>query len=136
MLEVLRRQKKAPAPDWTIERLLAFHAPDVELTALARTAAETAFYRGKAAACLDTDGRWGETLGDDIEAIKAATGETDLAPSPLADAPAQTLIPPPAASRSSEPAANGAADNVKISSSISGLARTCSPRAAQRIAGR
>jgi integrase len=123
MLEVLRRQKKAPAPDWTIERLLAFHAPDVELTALARTAAETAFYRGKAAACLDTDGRWGETLGNDIEAIKAATGEADFAPSPLADTPVQMPGAQPAASASSEPAANAAADNAKIPSSISGLAQ-------------
>jgi integrase len=125
MLEVLRRQKKAPAPDWTIERLLAFHAPDVEMTALARTAAETAFYRGKAAACLDTDGRWGETLGDDIEAIKAATGEApaqDLVPSPLGDAAGQTATALPAAP-AAKTATNASADNPQIPTSISGLAQ-------------
>ncbi len=126
MLEVLRRQKKAPAPDWTIERLLARHAPDVEMTALARTAAETAFYRAKAAACLDTDGRWSETLGDDIETIRAATGEApaqDRAPSPLPNAPGQTATAQPAPPASAEPATNAPSDNPQIPTSISGLAQ-------------
>jgi hypothetical protein len=52
MLEVLRRHKKAPRPDWKIERLLAAHAPEAEQTAVAYVGARRAFYRGKTAACL------------------------------------------------------------------------------------
>ncbi|MGO9770307.1 MAG: DUF6538 domain-containing protein [Roseiarcus sp.] len=137
MLEVLRHQKKAPAPSWKIERLLAEHAPDVEMTAVARTAAETAFYRGKAAACLDTDGRWGETLTDDIEAIRAATiaaaTPTSAASQPvaaipvpqagLADAIVAAPAPRTAPPASPQPATSPPPNHPQVPFSISGLTR-------------
>ncbi|MGD0565571.1 MAG: hypothetical protein ABSA66_21115 [Roseiarcus sp.] len=137
MLEVLRHQKKAPPPNWKIDSLLSQHAPDVDMTAVARTAAETAFYRGKAAACLDTDRRWGETLTDDIEAIRAATiaasTPTSATSQPAAaipvpqatpadaivEAPAPRTAPP----ASPLPATNPPPNHPQVPSSISGLSR-------------
>jgi len=137
MLEVLRHQKKAPPPNWKIDSLLSQHAPDVDMTAVARTAAETAFYRGKAAACLDTDRRWGETLTDDIEAIRAATiaasTPTSATSQPAAaipvpqatpadaivEAPAPRTAPP----TSPLPATNPPPNHPQVPSSISGLSR-------------
>jgi integrase len=133
MLEVLRRQKLVPAPIWKIDRLLSEHAPEVEKTTLARAAAETALYRGKAAACMDTESRWGDTLDADIELIRAAA--TGAAPSPvpaadatpapqpaLADEAAEAPAIPQASAQLDPPVAAVQSGDLKVPSSISGLA--------------
>ena len=92
MLEVLRRQNKAPPPDWRIERLIAAHAPEVERTAVAYAEAQHASYRGKAAACLDINSRSGGSVDADIAAVRAALGANDArqSPSPSATGPSAT----------------------------------------------
>ncbi len=106
MLEVLRRQNKAPPPNWKVERLLGEHAPNVERTPVAYVEALHAFYRGKAAACLDTDARWGGSLEADMAAVRSATSviaaDQSSSPSPVAEAEPPLASAPPAAPAAAE----------------------------------
>lgn len=136
-LDVFRRQGLVPAPEWKLRKLLAEHAPDVEPSAVVLAETAHAFYRGKAAACLDTDGRWGDTTSDDVELMRAAR-RNRAASAPSTAKPTGSAPPPPpavpTASTDLEPAADlatkvspalvveGSAQDPDIPKTITGLA--------------
>lgn len=108
-LEVLRRQGLVPAPEWKLRKLLAEHAPDVEPSAVVLAETAHALYRGKAAACLDTNERWSDTTADDVELLRAAR-RNRAAPAPATTEPKRSTTAPrppvPTASADLEPAAD------------------------------
>lgn len=100
-LAVLRHKGLVPPQPWKLRDLLGVHAPDVQETALALSDAESAYYRGMAAACLNTAPRWSSTLDADILALIEAP-RADL-PWSIGVEPAPAEITSPAAARPATP---------------------------------
>lgn len=112
-LETFRMLDLVPPRTRALEALVAAQAPDRARSALALAQAETAYYRGMAAACLDTAPRWAPTIGDDIALARTLRDTSALAPGavgperpaaceneprqtgPVAPAPADAAMPTP-----------------------------------------
>ena len=71
-LAVLRSNGLVPPRLDKLQRLLAEHASGVAPSAVVLAQTETAFYRGMAAACLNTAPRWSSTLAEDIAVVSSA----------------------------------------------------------------
>ncbi len=120
-LAVLRAQGLVPPPQWKLGRLLAQHAPEAASGAVVLAEAETAYYRGLAAACLKTEARWASTLDSDLALLDEAR---DAAPVKTASDRATAVRSPPRVAPSIRPAAEA-----EVASSSSGTSPAVDPEA-------
>ncbi|WP_439924946.1 DUF6538 domain-containing protein [Nitrobacter sp. JJSN] len=91
-LAVLRANGLVPPRLDKLRKLLAEHASGVAPSAVVLAQTETAFYRGMAAACLNTAPRWSSTLAEDIAVVSSEScALADARPGPVAPRTAEAV---------------------------------------------